>query len=129
MPGRIDDPGAVGCLRLLRQGAGLVADAQDVFDALGWLRLEPEREGGAEVGAEVGTEVGAEGPAAGGEPTRDGRLLGELARGPRSPDELAMGLEMPVTKVLSRLGRLEIEGWVERRPGGNYAAVRRSSRR
>ncbi len=114
VPGRIDDPGAAGCLRLLRQGAGLVAGVQDVFDALGWLRLESP------------TPQLEEGPAPVTEGTsRDMRLLGALSRGPRSPDELAVGLEMPVAKVLGGLGRLELEGWVERRPGGNFAAVRR----
>lgn len=113
VPGRIDDPGAAGCLRLLRQGAGLVAGVQDVFDALGWLRLEPQPQ------SDEGSAPVSEGPAS------DRRLLGALSRGPQSPDELAVGLEMPVTKVLGGLGRLELEGWVERLPGGNFAAVRR----
>lgn len=114
VPGRIDDPGAAGCLRLLRQGAGLVAGVQDVFDALGWLCLEPQA---------PQPEEGPAPPVDG--PSGDTRLLGALSRGPRSPDELAVGLEMPVTKVLGGLGRLELEGWVERRPGGDFAAVRR----
>ncbi|MXW55467.1 MAG: DNA-protecting protein DprA [Gemmatimonadales bacterium] len=113
VPGRIDDPGAAGCLRLLRQGAGLVAGAQDVFDALGWLCLEPPSE------PEEGSAPAVDGASG------DRRLLGALSRGPRSPDELAVGLEMPVAKVLGGLGRLELEGWVERRPGGSFAAVRR----
>lgn len=114
VPGRIDDPGAAGCLRLLRQGAGLVAGVQDVFDALGWLCLEPQAPQ-----SEEGSASAVHGSAG------DRRLLGALSRGPRSPDELAVGLEMPVTKVLGGLGRLELEGWVERRPGGHFAAVRR----
>ena len=114
VPGRIDDPGAAGCLRLLRQGAGLVAGVQDVFDALGWLCLEPQAPP-----SEKGSAPAVDGSSS------DRRLLGALSRGPRSPDELAVGLEMPVTKVLGGLGRLELEGWVERRPGGNFAAVRR----
>ena len=114
VPGRIDDPGAAGCLRLLRQGAGLVAGVQDVFDALGWLCLEPQAPP-----SEEGAAPAVDGSAG------DRRLLRALSRGPRSPDELAVGLEMPVTKVLGGLGRLELEGWVERRPGGNFAAVRR----
>ncbi|MYA34139.1 MAG: DNA-protecting protein DprA [Gemmatimonadales bacterium] len=113
VPGRIDDPGAAGCLRLLRQGAGLVAGVRDVFDALDWLCLETPP------GPEDGSASPVDGSAG------DRRLLGALSRGPRSPDELAVGLEMPVTKVLGGLGRLELEGWVERRPGGNFAAVRR----
>ena len=117
VPGRIDDPGAAGCLRLLRQGAGLVAGVQDVFDALGWLRLEPQA-----LESEEGSAQVSEGP------SRDVRLLGALSRGPRSPDELAVGLEMPVAKVLGGLGRLELEGWVERRPGGTFAAVGRPGR-
>jgi len=116
VPGRIDDPGAAGCLRLLRQGAGLVAGVQDVFDALGWLFLETPPPG-----PEEGSAPAVDGSSG------DRRLLGALSRGPRSPDELAVGLEMPVTKVLGGLGRLELEGWVERRPGGNFAAVRRRS--
>ena len=120
VPGRIDDPAAVGCLRLLRQGAGLVAGVQDVFDALGWLCLEPQSPEFPQ------SPQSGEGPAPAVDgPSGDSRLLGALSRGPRSPDELAVGLEMPVAKVLGGLGQLELEGWVERRPGGNFAAVRR----
>ena len=120
VPGRIDDPGAAGCLRLLRQGAGLVAGGQDVFDALGWLCLEPQS---PEFPQSPPSGEGSA-PAVDGS-SGDRRLLGALSRGPRSPDELAVGLEMPVAKVLGGLGQLELEGWVERRPGGNFAAVRR----
>ncbi len=118
VPGRIDDPGAAGCLRLLRQGAGLVAGVQDVFDALGWLRSDPAS---PTPDGDAATATRA--------PSRDVRLLGALSRGPRSPDELAVDLEMSATRVLGGLGRLELEGWVERRPGGNFAAVRQRSGR
>ncbi|UCH24573.1 MAG: DNA-processing protein DprA [Trueperaceae bacterium] len=36
VPGRAGDPRAVGCLSLLRDGAALVAKANDVFDELSW---------------------------------------------------------------------------------------------
>lgn len=119
VPGRIDDPGATGCLRLLRQGAGLVAGVQDVFDALGWLHVTAEDAPTADGG---GGDVAR--PASGNAASPDAGLLEALARGPRSPDELAVGLELPVTDVLRGLGRLELEGWVERRPGGRFSAVR-----
>ena len=121
VPGRVDDPGAAGCLRLLRQGAGLVAGVQDVFDALGWLHMGLE--GGAGANGDAGRPGGADAA------SPDAELLAALARGPRSPDELAVGLERPVAGVLRGLGRLELEGWVERRPGGTFAAVRRPARR
>ncbi|WP_423930036.1 DNA-processing protein DprA [Candidatus Palauibacter sp.] len=123
VPGRIDDPGAAGCLRLLRQGAGLVAGVQDVFDALGWLHVAAD--GGPGSGDDGGSTQ-SEGEAAA---SPDMELLRALTRGPRSPDELAVGLELPVARVLRGLGRLELEGWVERRPGGNFSAVRRPARR
>ena len=122
VPGRIDEPGATGCLRLLRQGAGLVAGVQDVFDALGWLHVSADDNPALE----------------GGEPARpppahaassDAGLLEALSRGPRLPDELAVGLSLPVARVLRGLGRLELEGWVERRPGGRFAAARRPAAR
>ena len=123
VPGRIDDPGAAGCLRLLRQGAGLVARAQDAFDALGWLHLNAEDEPVADR-----DDGGA--PRKGGKTaSSDAALLQALARRSQSPDELAVGLELPVARVLRGLGRLELEGSVEREPGGRFSAVRRPAAR
>ena len=119
VPGRIDDPGAAGCLRLLRQGAGLAARAQDVFDALGWLHVT------AEDGPVPDHDGGSAARTGGKTMSSDAELLGALSRGPRLPDELAVSLGWPVARVLRGLGRLELEGWVERRPGGRFSAVGR----
>ena len=119
VPGRIDDPGAAGCLRLLRQGAGLVARAQDAFDALGWLHLTAEDGPGSD--GDGGSAPRSRGNTA----SPDAELLRALSRRSQSPDELAVGLELPVARVLRGLGRLELEGWVERRAGGRFSTVRR----
>lgn len=125
VPGRVGDPSAVGCLRLLRQGAGLVTGAGDVFDALGWLH-----DGAPPSPADPCLEgPGSDGESGPGPPRRrtsaeaDTRILRMLRERPFTPDELALRLDAPVAEVLRGLGRLELEGWIERRSGGRFGSV------
>lgn len=122
VPCRVGDPGAPGILKLLRQGAGLACGARDVFDAVGWVHdLEgpaphppaAERAGGASADRRDGPPESA--------------ILGLLAAGSLSPDEIALRLGIPVDAAVRRLGRLELEGWIDRRPAGRVALAPRDA--
>ncbi len=131
VPGRIDDPAAVGCLRLLRQGAGLVTEVRDVFDALGWLHNDglsgPAGAGRGPEGSRTQDGSGRGRPPGDVRADTALRLLRVLDERPLTPDDLALRLDASVTEVVRGLGRLELEGWVERRPGGRFAGVARPS--
>ena len=139
VPGRAGDACAAGCLRLLQQGAGLVTGIKDVFDAVGWLHdfaaPAPARPAPATTSAGPATAAAAEAARSPDERqaeteeaparAREQLILQLLSKRARSPDEVAIELAMPVSRVLRGLGHLELAGWVERRPGGLYAIVPR----
>lgn len=89
-----------GCHRLLRQGAGLCAQARDLHDACGWR-----------------APLTLAGP---GEPPLT-PLLALLRTEPLSGEEMAMRLGRSLPAILAELAQLEVAGTVLRLPGGGYA--------
>jgi DNA processing protein len=107
VPGSVLNPRARGTNALLRDGAILVRDAQDVLDAL--------------------FDAGCEGPAAPVDPAarleprlRD--LLDAVQAGSDTVAALARGPE-PTSAVLAGLAELELLGFLRRDPGGRYGRV------
>jgi len=102
VPGRVDHPMARGCHRLLREGALLAEDPEDVLRELGLVGPESaatHSQPNAEPGASVGWLT---------------HLRGETL----SADELAERSGVPVSELLARLVELELAGRVARGPGG-----------
>jgi len=114
VPGRIDEAGSVGSIKLLKQGAAIAAGARDVFDALGWLHNEPAA-GGASATTGPGTDLGR-------------RMISLLGAGGLSADEIALKLDTQISETLQALGRLELEGWLERHAGGQFSLTASSAR-
>jgi len=94
LPGRVDHPMARGCHRLLRDGASLLEEPEELL-------------------RELGAAPGKSAPAPAGSP-----LLAALEGETLSADELAerSGSELP--QVLVELVQLELRGEVTRGPGG-----------
>jgi DNA processing protein len=97
VPGHPSAPGAVGTNALIRDGAVLVRDAEDVASELG-LSLKPCREA----------------------PATD-EILRALEGGvPRTLDEIADRSGQPAAELLSRLTALELADRVRRLPGALF---------
>ncbi|MGD8809702.1 MAG: DNA-processing protein DprA [Gammaproteobacteria bacterium] len=121
IPGSIHNPLARGCHQLIRQGAKLVEEANDVLGELAPLLREtleaptcgPERHDGRgdepETAARLTPEYASLLDAVGFDPTE----LGEIVR--RST--------LTTAEVSSMLLLLELEGHVEALPGGRYIRV------
>jgi DNA processing protein len=99
LPGRVDHPMARGCHRLLREGARLVEDPEELL-------------------AELGLQV--PGPPARHAAAADSLLLSELRGETLSADELARRTHLPLTAVLVELVEAEMAGRVARTPGGLF---------
>lgn len=97
VPGRVDEPMARGCLRLLDQGARAVLSPSDVLADLG-------------ARAEAGEETAP--------PSHP--IVDALASGPVGAGELARRLDRPLLEVLAQLAELELDDRVARTPGGLY---------
>jgi DNA processing protein len=110
IPGSIHAALAKGCHVLIREGAKLVDTAADVLEALAlsplvdWARLDPgvpARAARANDAAHV-----------------DADLLAALGHDPVEPDMLLGQLGIGAAALSSRLLMLELDGMVERLPGG-----------
>lgn len=112
VPGRVGESRAVGCLNLLRQGAGLAAEVRDVFDALGCIHNESAPSGPEDRTGE--REPGPRGP--------DAWLLDALGGGERTADQLAALSGESIGETLAALGRLELDGRIGRGSGGRFHA-------
>lgn len=106
LPGRVDHPMARGCHRLLREGAGLIEDPEELLHELGL----------AGPGA-PGTETTREEPPS---PLLEA-LVGETC----TAEELARRLGRDTLDVLTELVGLELDGRVARGPGGLWRRVAR----
>ena len=99
LPGSIHSPLAKGCHALIKQGAKLVDDANDVLSELGEWRLDPA------------TAV-SDTPARG--------LLALMGHDPVDVDTLCARAGASPDKVISELLGLELDGHVTVLPGGRY---------
>ncbi|MGZ3504670.1 MAG: DNA-processing protein DprA [Vulcanimicrobiaceae bacterium] len=108
VPGDVDRPQVAGCHALLRDGATLARNADDVLSELGLLERRrrksnkvPERRDPLERA-----------------------IVRELKAGERALDEIIDAVESQAARVLPALAVLELDGSVERREGTRYALVR-----
>ncbi len=99
VPGRIDEEGARGTLRLLKEGAAPVGSAEDVFAALGWCRAQPR-------------EL----------PEGERQMLDLLPEGGCTAAQAAALAGCPPETAASLLITLEVRGLLRRDPQGRYAA-------
>ncbi len=121
IPGEITNPRCAGCHSLLRDGACLVRDAQDVVDEL-WTRLPRQ----VQMGGGEAADAVADAVAVAENPVDDdaGRLLQLLETGAQHVDGLTRDSGMAPAQVLQLMLRLELAGMVEALPGGAYGRRR-----
>ncbi|MBR9653038.1 DNA-processing protein DprA [Thalassovita aquimarina] len=112
VPGHPFDARTGGCNMLIRDGARLIRNAEDVFEAL------PPRHAVADQ-----TELALPDAAA---PKRDlqqtaalhRQILDRLGPSPLAEDQLIRDLQTPAHSVMPALTDLELEGRIKRQPGG-----------
>lgn len=103
LPGRVDNPQAQGCHRLIKEGAGLVENFDDIMDALR-TGLRP-----GQLDASSGEVVGAN------ELEPDcARVYALLQNGDADLEELAAATGMDPGRLLATLMKLELKLLVER---------------
>jgi len=112
VPGRIDSPKSSGTHGLIRQGAHLVRNAEDVLEALSWRQNVQSLEPAAvqEKGAQGGSEA-------------ESLLLQTLEAYPQDIDALARRTGLTVIALHGLLLQLELQGLVRQLPGQMYERV------
>jgi DNA processing protein len=103
VPGDVDRRHVQGCLALIRDGAGLARNADDVLEAIGLAIPSPA-------------------------PARDGReaapdnaVIAALRSGATTLDDIVAAVGLTPPSVLAELAVLELDGKVECRAGSTYA--------
>jgi DNA processing protein len=143
VPGHPMDPRAAGCLLLIRDGATLVRGVDDVLEALGALASLPRpaaaipargraarpaarstaaRSGGGR-SREPGDRADPVPSAAPDEAALRERIVERLGPSPLAEDQLIRDLGLAARMVAPALMDLELEGRVQRHPGGLLALV------
>lgn len=109
VPGHIDDPRAAGSNQLIRDGAGVVADVDDLLMILGLSTFTQQSICG------MASQPRLQGPDLCAE---DRAILLTLGARPLSISEVAFATSLPVRQVGEGLLRLELAGQVECAAGG-----------
>ncbi|MFV3128723.1 DNA-processing protein DprA [Niveispirillum sp. KHB5.9] len=119
VPGSPMDPRAQGCNRLIKDGAGLVENADDIVTHLSGALRGPlsEPSGGYYRGSGPGVEDEAE-------LAKARRLVGEcLSPTPVLIDEVVRGCQLSAGVVMTVLLELELAGRLQRHPGGQVSLI------
>jgi DNA processing protein len=101
VPGWAGSPAAAGTNGLLKAGAGMVENEDDLA---AWLGLDP--------------------PSQASPPDAGAALVEAVASGPAHVDELAERLGTPASELAAALSRLELDGWIGRDESGRYLVTR-----
>jgi DNA processing protein len=114
IPGTIHSPFSKGCHQLIKQGAKLVDDANDILVELQWRNS---------IVGKVNTVTDNEHiePA---ETEAGDPLLAAMGYDPASIDALMERVDLPADQVMLRITELEIEGIITALPGGKYQRMR-----
>lgn len=111
IPGSIRNPLARGCHALLRQGAKLVEQADDILEEIGALVLFGQSESRADLAHNVDPKpLDAE----------IKLLLDNIGFQPVHIDCLIEATQLPVQAATSHLSNMEVAGLIEALPGGHY---------
>lgn len=108
VPGPIDEPRSAGCNLLIRDGAQVITDVEDLLSLFGlstFRSLEPALSSGPAAGSAAGSD-GALGS--------ESAVLGAIRRGAGSSEAIAMELGVPIRHVFSVLLKLEMLGLISR---------------
>ncbi|MBW6505777.1 MAG: DNA-processing protein DprA [Rhodobacteraceae bacterium] len=123
VPGHPLDARAAGCNALIRDGAVLVRSPEDVLALLDGLPGRRDAVADAGAGACVdGTATAGATPRGPAVPLQ-ATILDRLGPSPLAEDQLIRDLALPASQIAPELLALEIEGRIERQPGGMLARV------
>ncbi len=117
VPGNPLDPRAAGCNQLIRDGALLVRDANDIHDALAAQPERPSQPQNPDTNAQDQPSLNLQAPNS----LLPENILTLLSPAPISEDEIIRKLSAPATQIMSVLAELDMNGRIERQPGGLIA--------
>lgn len=106
VPGRIDQRSSAGCLALIRAGASIIRDVNDLFDEIPYLKKSPQLSLNLQKNNDQSPQISC--------PVGKKIYTILLNSKPMDLDELAKSVEVPVQTIAASTQLLEIRGIVER---------------
>lgn len=110
VPGSVETRQSRGANRLIRDGARILTDPEQLVEELPFLPVEGRPGKAAAAGPPPPSRVGRDGAA----------VWTALGPAPVGVDELARSVGLPPPRVLAALSALEVEGWAHRSPGMRF---------
>ena len=107
IPGSIHSPFSKGCHQLIKQGAKLVEEANDILVELHWGTAAPTKTTRTE-----SNDIESD------------PLLSAIGYDPVPVDVLLQRVKLPADQLISRLTELELDGVIATMPGGKYQRLR-----
>ena len=108
IPGSIHSPFSRGCHQLIKQGAKLVDEANDILIELHWGGAKPVDRAPEEQNETVESDP----------------VLAAMGFDPVSIDALLERLKLPTDQLVARVTELELDGAIASMPGGKYQRLR-----
>ena len=108
IPGSIHSPFSKGCHQLIKQGAKLVEEANDILVELQWGGAKPATATAQNSNDDVENDP----------------LLDAMGFDPVAIDSLLERINIPTDQLIARLTELELDGAIASMPGGNYQRLR-----
>jgi DNA processing protein len=112
IPGSIHSPFSKGCHQLIKQGAKLVDEANDILVELNWQGAQTKATPTKVASTSLAEEDDLENP--------DDPFLAAMGFDPVSIDALVERVDLRADQVMARLTELEIDGIIAPLPGGRY---------
>lgn len=120
IPGSIHSPLAKGCHLLIKQGAKLVETAADILDELGWGRTAAPERPATRAALAMAAAAGPAPVTRAAPSAAETALLDALGFDPVDLDTLCERTGQVAAALSAQLLALELDGRVERQPGGRF---------
>ena len=122
MPGNISSAKSSGTNRLIKEGAKLVEDVRDILEELKYVMDIKETESNLTIPGLPKPGIGKPGIVRS-MSVEEGKIFEVLSDKPKSIDEIAKIIEIPVNKISETLLRLELKRLIKALPGENFIKV------
>jgi DNA processing protein len=113
VPGRVDSRASRGCHRLLREGAKLVENVDDVLDELGPLVESAPRDDGRVIRHPAELQLN----------DQEQTVLNAIGEEPTNMDDVCAGSGLPIHRVLATISVLEMRRLVRRTSGNQVCRL------
>ena len=110
MPGDINNPNTQGIYHLLKNGASMVTNGQDIMDVMGWEKIKSPKD---VINKEGNTFSETE-----------NRIIEEISIDPMDADMIASKLNIDISEIMMTLTTMELQGQIKQIDGARYIACK-----